>query len=88
MPVTIAQSIAQRFHAALITHFPKRDGSLATDHPIGILEQVNLDLNLILDLLFFKNDVPRQFRCRLNWYRLLSGKLGRHLIGKFIGHRL
>ena len=79
--------MTQRFHATLITHFPERDGSLSTDHPIGILEQVDLDLDLILDLLFFKNDLLGQFRCRLNRYRMLSCKLRRHLIGKLIGHR-
>ena len=73
--------MTQRFHATLIAHFSERDGSLAADHPIGIFEEIDLDLDLILDLLFFKDDLLGQFRCRLNRYRILSRELRRHLVG-------
>ncbi len=80
--------MTQRLHTALIAHFPKRNGGLAPDYPIGVLEQIDLDFDLILNLLFFKDDLISLLRCRLNRYRVLSRIIRRHLIGQGIGRRL
>ena len=88
LPVAVLQGANQRFDASLIAHFSERNGRFSPHRPIGVLEQIDLDFDLILDLLFFKDDLIGLFRRRLNRYRVLSRIIRRHLIGQGIGRRL
>ncbi|CUQ66680.1 protein of unknown function [Candidatus Nitrospira inopinata] len=58
LPIAVAQRLGQRLDATLVAHFAEGDHRLAAHHPVRIAEQVDLDVDLVLDPLFFE---PRDF---------------------------
>jgi hypothetical protein len=72
LPIAIVKRFAQRFHATLIAHFAQGNRGFAADDPIGILQEIDLNIDLVFDFFFFEHDR----------FGLLAGEVGGSLIAR------
>ena len=52
LPITVAQCAGQWFDTALVPHLAQGNDGFAADDPVGITQQIDLDVDFILYLFF------------------------------------